>query len=124
MFAFRKIKEPYHLGEHPKEMFCARSCYKCHGNYVATRQRCALYVTLGLRKIRSPPIVIMITNLSRMRNDFSRVSEFHKSRTWTDISIKRNYRCNYHIYNDKLYDQTEGSVNYTDMHVSCTEEFH
>jgi len=82
-------------------MFCARIGHKCLGNYVATRGRCALYVTLGLRKIRSSPIVIVITNLSRMRNDFSGVSECHKSLTWTDISIKKYYRCNYHIYNNK-----------------------
>jgi hypothetical protein len=42
-------------------------------NYVATRERYALDVTLGLRKIRSPPTVIVITNLSRIRNDFSGV---------------------------------------------------
>ena len=71
------------------------------------------------------PSVIVIYDLSRMRNDFSRVSELHKSRTWTGISVKGSSRCNCHIYSDKLYGQTEGvSVNYTDMHVSCTEEFH
>jgi len=85
-----KNKEPHYLGEYPKEMCCARLCHKCLGNYVATGGRCALFVTLGLRKIRSPPILIVITNLNRMRNDFTGVSECHKSLTWTDISIKKN----------------------------------
>jgi hypothetical protein len=82
-------------------MYCARLCHKCLGNYVATRGRCALYATLGLRKIRSPPIVIVITNLNRMRKDLSGVSECYKSLTWTDIRIKKNYRYNYNIYNDR-----------------------
>jgi hypothetical protein len=68
---------------------------------VATRGRCPLYVTLGLRKIRSPPLLIVISNLNRMRNDFSGVSQCHKNLMWTDISIKKNYRYNYYIYNDK-----------------------
>jgi len=34
MFAFRNIKEPYHVGEYPKETFCAHLCHKCLGNYV------------------------------------------------------------------------------------------